>query len=140
MTEPTAEDADSPYDGYSLHEMWRRRTNWSGIPAADVRAAMAGTGYPMDRVRLVEGPVEETLPAAAPEAIALLRLDTDWYASTRAEMEHLYPRLRRGGVLVIDDYGHYAGARKAVDEALAARGESPLLHRIDYTGRIAVRP
>ncbi len=139
MTEPTAEDADSPYDGYSLHQMFKRRTNWSGIPAAEVRAAMAGTGYPMERVRLVEGPVEETLPAAAPEEIALLRLDTDWYASTRAEMEHLYPRLRRGGVLVIDDYGHYAGARKAVDDALASRGDAPLLHRIDYTGRIAVR-
>ena len=140
MTEPTPEDANSPYDGYSLHRMWRRRQNWSGVPAEEVRAAMATTGYPMDGVRLVEGPVEETLPAAAPERIALLRLDTDWYASTRAEMEHLYPRLVAGGVLVIDDYGHYAGARKAVDEALGARGERLLLHRIDYTGRMAIRP
>jgi hypothetical protein len=140
MTEPTEEDANSPYDGYSLYGMWKRRTNWSGVPAAEVRAAMASTGYPMERVRLVEGPVEETLPAAAPDAIALLRLDTDWYASTRAEMEHLYPRLHRGGVLVIDDYGHYAGARRAVDEGLQALGETPLLHRIDYTGRIAIRP
>lgn len=139
MTEPTAEDGDSPYDGYSLHGMWKRRTNWSGIPAREVRAAMATTGYPMDRVRLVEGPVEQTLPDAAPERIALLRLDTDWYASTRAEMEHLYPRLEGGGVLVLDDYGHYAGARQAVDEALAARGERLLLHRIDYTGRMAIR-
>lgn len=139
MTEPTGEDADSPYDGYSLARMWRRRTNWSGIPASEVRAAMASTGYPMERVRLVEGPVEQTLPAAAPEQIALLRLDTDWYSSTRAEMEHLYPRLVHGGVLVVDDYGHYAGARQAIDEALAARGEHLLLHRIDYTGRIAVR-
>ena len=139
MTEPTPEDANSPYDGYSLHAMWKRRTNWSGVPAADVRAAMASTGYPMERVRLVEGPVEETLPGAAPERIALLRLDTDWYASTRAEMEHLYPRLEPGGVLVVDDYGHYAGARRAVDEALNTRGEQLLLQRIDYTGRIAVR-
>lgn len=140
MTEPTAEDANSPYDGYSLHGMWKRRESWSGVPAEQVREAMASTGYPMDRVRLVEGPVEETLPQAAPETIALLRLDTDWYASTRAEMEHLYPRLEPGGVLVIDDYGHYAGARQAVDEALAQRGERLLLHRIDYTGRIAIRP
>ena len=139
MTEPTPEDANSPYDGYSLYGMWKRRTNWSGVPADEVREAMATTGYPMERVRLVEGPVEETLPAAAPERIALLRLDTDWYASTRAEMEHLYPRLERGGVLVIDDYGHYAGARQAVDEALRARDEHLLLHRIDYTGRMAIR-
>lgn len=140
MTEPTAEDADSPYDGYSLHRMWRRREQWSGVPAGEVREAIASTGYPMDRVRLVEGRVEDTLPAAAPERIALLRLDTDWYASTRAEMEHLYPRLAPGGVLILDDYGHYGGARRAVDEVLAERGERLLLQRIDYTGRIAVRP
>ena len=140
MTEPTPEDANSPYDGYSLHAMWKRRTDWSGVPASAVRDAMASTGYPMDRVRLVEGPVEQTLPAAAPEAIALLRLDTDWYASTRAEMQHLYPRLKPGGVLVVDDYGHYAGARKAIDESLDAHGERLLLHRVDYTGRIAIRP
>jgi hypothetical protein len=139
MTEPTQEDANSPYDGYSLHAMWKRRTSWSGVPAAQVRAAMASTGYPMERVRLVEGPVEETLPAAAPEAIALLRLDTDWYASTRAEMQFLYPRLKPGGVFVVDDYGHYAGARRAVDEGLAAQDEHLLLHRVDYTGRIAIR-
>jgi O-methyltransferase len=140
MTEPGSEDADSPYDGYSLHRMWRRRSQWSGVPAAEVRAALESTGYPMDRVRLVEGPVEQTLPAAAPERVALLRLDTDWYASTRAEMEHLYPRLAAGGVLVLDDYGHYSGARRAVDEGLAAHGERLLLQRIDYTGRIAIRP
>ena len=62
------------------------------------------------------GPVEETLPAAAPERIALLRLDTDWYESTRHELEHLYPRLSTGGVLIVDDYGHWDGARRAVDE------------------------
>jgi hypothetical protein len=139
MTEPDDQDADSPYDGYSLKRMWQRRDGWSGVSAEEVRAAMASTGYPMDRIRLVEGPVEETLPAASPDQIALLRLDTDWYASTRAEMEHLYPRLVSGGVLILDDYGHYAGARRAVDEALAARGEHLLLQRIDYTGRIAIR-
>ena len=140
MTEPTPEDADSPYDGYSLYAMWKRRTNWIGVPAEEVRAAMLSTGYPADRITLVEGPVETTVPARAPEQIALLRLDTDWYASTKHEMEHLYPRLAPGGVLVLDDYGHYAGARRAVDEALAGRDEHLLLHRIDYTGRIAIRP
>jgi O-methyltransferase len=144
MVEPGAEDVDSPYDGFSLKAMWRRRRhgdmNWLAVPAADVRAAMASTGYPMERVHLVEGPVEETLPARAPEAIALLRLDTDWYVSTAHEMAHLYPRVQSGGVLVLDDYGHYPGARRAVDEHLAAAGEHLLLQRIDYTGRIAVKP
>lgn len=140
MTEPTAEDVDSAYDGYSLRRMFQRRTNWSGVPASEVAAAMASTGYPMERVHLVEGPVEETLPSAAPDPIALLWLDTDWYRSTQHEMEHLYPRLTAGGVLVLDDYGHYEGARRAVDEYFAAHGDPLLLHRVDYTGRIAVKP
>jgi hypothetical protein len=144
MTPPTPEDVDSAYDGFSLSRMWERRRrgdmNWIGVPAAEVRAAMDGTAYPRDRVHLVEGPVEETVPDQAPERIAVLRLDTDWYASTRHEMEHLYPRLVPGGVLLLDDYGHYAGARRAVDEYFAAHGPPPLLQRLDYTGRIAIKP
>ena len=84
MTAPTEEDANSAYDGYSLTRMFRRRKNWSGVPVAPVRAAMETTGYPIERVHLVAGPVEETLPGNAPDLIALLRLDTDWYVSTRA--------------------------------------------------------
>jgi O-methyltransferase len=144
MAEPGDEDVDSPFDGFSLKAMWRRRRqgerNWHAVPVDEVRRAMASTGYPMDRVHLVQGRVEDTVPEHAPQAIALLRLDTDWYASTAHEMAHLYPRLARGGVLVLDDYGHYPGARRAVDEHLAAAGEHLLLQRIDYTGRIAIRP
>jgi hypothetical protein len=84
--------------------------------------------------------VEETVPERAPERIGLLRLDTDWYESTRHELEHLYPRLVPGGVLIVDDYGHYEGARRAVDEYLDASREAVLLNRIDYTGRVAVKP
>ena len=90
-------------------------------------------------MRFVPGRVEETIPEAAPERIAVLRLDTDWYESTRHELEHLFPRLAVGGVLIIDDYGHWQGARRAVDEYLAASGARLLLSRIDYTGRMAVK-
>ena len=86
------------------------------------------------------GDVEETLPARAPERLALLRLDTDWYESTRHELRHLYPRLASGGVLIVDDYGHWDGARRAVDEYFASEAEPVLLHRTDYTGRVAVKP
>ena len=78
-------------------------------------------------------------PGERPEQISLLRLDTDWYESTRHELEHLYPRLAPGGVLIIDDYGHWAGRAQAVDEFLAGRADAPLLNRIDYTGRIGVK-
>jgi len=112
---------------------------WCHSPLADVRANLASTGYPAELIRFVAGRVEETLPEEAPEQIAILRLDTDWYESTRHELEHLYPRLAEGGVLIIDDYGHWEGARRAVDEYLAATGTRLFLTRIDYTGRMAVK-
>ena len=87
----------------------------------------------------IPGLVEDTLPAAAPDEIAILRLDTDWYASTKHELVELYPRIADGGVLIIDDYGHYEGARRAVDEYFAETGQAVLLSRIDYTGRIATK-
>jgi O-methyltransferase len=80
------------------------------------------------------------VPRSAPEVIALLRLDTDWYASTKHELLHLYPRLTQSGVLIIDDYGHWQGARKAVDEYVEENRLPLLLNRIDETGRIAVKP
>ncbi len=84
--------------------------------------------------------MEDTVPERAPEQIALLRLDTDWYESTRHELHHLFPRLVSGGVLIVDDYGHWKGARQAVDEYLDSTGIRLLLCRIDFTGRIAVVP
>ena len=96
------------------------------------------TGYPASHVHVVRGPVEETLPGHAPEGLALLRLDTDWYESTRHELEHLYPRLADGGVLIVDDYGHWEGSARAVDEYFAA-GSPLLLTRIDYAARIAIK-
>ena len=88
----------------------------------------------------VKGKVEDTIPGQAPDSIALLRLDTDWYESTKHELEHLYPRLANKGVLIIDDYGFWQGARKAVDEYLAANGIQMLLNIVDRTGgRIAVK-
>ena len=108
-------------------------------PLEVAQQVMGLSGYPGDRIHFVKGKVEDTVPDAAPEKIALLRLDTDWYESTRHELEHLFPRLVPGGVLIIDDYGHWQGARKAVDEYFAAHPEPIFLQRIDYTGRIAIR-
>jgi hypothetical protein len=143
MTEPSTEDVSSPYDGYSPHRRWRRHRalgrEWAGVPVEVVRERVESTGYPPERIHLIEGMVEDTLPERAPERIALLRLDTDWYASTKHELVELYPRLGAGGVLIVDDYGHYEGARRAVDEYFAGRDEQLLLSRIDYTGRMAVK-
>ena len=144
MPPPTAEDKRSFYDGYSPMRHWRRRQRgdvnaWHYAPVEETRRAMLSTGYDPERIHMVEGKVEDTLPGAAPPEVALLRLDTDWYQSTRHELTHLYPRLSDGGVLIIDDYGHYEGARRAVDEYLSEQGEALLLNRIDYTGRLGLR-
>jgi hypothetical protein len=148
MTAPTEHDVSS-LDPPAL-ETWsqaraRDERPWDELFAPEhfnedaVRATVLGTGYPAERVHFVRGPVEDTVPAGAPDAIALLRLDTDWYESTRHELEHLYPRLTPGGVLIIDDYGHWDGARRAVDEYFAAHAAPLLLNRIDYTGRVGVK-
>jgi O-methyltransferase len=105
---------------------------------AEVRRLLVATGYPEERLHFVQGMVEDTIPEHAPDRIALCRLDTDWYASTAHELRHLVPRVPEGGVVLIDDYGHFAGARKAVDEHLAEQQVPVLLHRIDYSGRLFV--
>ena len=143
MNEPS--ERDVTIEGMSAHENWDTIRTTPGDPTMaaasleDVQANMASTGVAPERVEYVRGPVEETIPGRAPERIALLRLDTDWYESTRHELEHLWERLEPGGVLIIDDYGHWAGAREAVDEFFAKRSDAPLLTRVDYTGRIGVK-
>ena len=113
---------------------------WCRSSLDEVRANVLSTNYRPESFYFAEGKVEDTLPGRAPDEIALLRLDTDFYESTRHELVHLYPRLAPGGVLILDDYGHWKGARKAVDEYLSENNISILLNRVDYSGRIAVKP
>jgi hypothetical protein len=110
------------------------------LPLDRVRELIESTGYPPERLRFVKGLVEETIPDRAPDSIALLRLDTDWYRSTIHEMEHLYGRIAPGGILIVDDYGEFAGARQAVDEHLAADGRPVLLNRVDFSCRLIQIP
>jgi hypothetical protein len=144
MTAATDEDvnpngmkAASLLEEARQHDVPERSTMIAFSPLNDIQQNMRTTGYPADRVRFVQGPVEQTIPHEIPERIALLRIDTDWYESTLHELIHLYPRLSSGGILIIDDYGHWQGARKAVDEYFAGK---LFLSRIDYTGRLAVKP
>lgn len=114
-------------------------TVWAISPLDEVKRNLKSTGYPESKLVFVKGLVEVTLPAYAPDRISILRLDTDWYESTYHELVHLYPRLSVGGVLIIDDYGHWAGARRAVDQYVSENRVRLLLNRIDYTGRICVK-
>ena len=120
MTTPSDEDVRRSGEGAAdlLAEQSRSSDIWAIAAIDDVREAVLSVGYPEERIHFVQGPVEETLPANAPEQIALLRLDTDWYSSTKHELVHLFPPLTGGGVLILDDYGYWQGARRAVDEYL----------------------
>ncbi|MFG2653595.1 TylF/MycF/NovP-related O-methyltransferase [Streptomyces sp. NPDC048425] len=141
MTPPTEQDLRR--DGKSAEELLaaqgKDRPIWAVATLDDVKSGFRSVPYPEDRLHFVRGKVEDTVPRQAPEQISILRLDTDWYASTKHELDHLYDRLVPGGVLLIDDYGYWQGSRQAVDEFLEKTGERLLLLRMDE-GRIAVKP
>jgi len=140
MPAPAAQDVD--YAGTQASEVLRKDagSRCDDAPLEQVRQVLSGTGYPAEKIHFLRGRVEDTIPASAPDSIALLRLDTDWYASTRHELLHLFPRLSKSGVLIVDDYGHWRGSRQACDEYFAEHRIPILLNRIDYTGRIALKP
>lgn len=94
------------------------RWNWGPLEA--VQKNMDFVGYPKERIHYVKGKVEDTLidEASLPEKIAVLRLDTDWYKSTRVELDVLFPRLVPGGLIQIDDYCTWQGSRTATKEWL----------------------
>ncbi len=143
MSEPSKQDVDCwGYDAEQLLTEQDRddaESVWCVSGLQEVKDVILETGYPQERTRFIVGKVEETLPTQRPEKIALLRLDTDWYESTRCEMEELFPRLQPGGVLIVDDYGHWKGCRKAVDEYIANNSINIFLNRIDYTGRLGIK-
>ena len=141
MEEPTEADRSISDDTPAI-EQWKKRrnrsqSNWCFASLSDVRNNMLSTGYPEDHLFFVKGRVQDTVPESSPSQIALLRLDTDWYESTKHELIHLYPPLTKYGILIIDDYGYWSGSKKAVDEYFS---NTPiLLNRIDNTGRIGTK-
>lgn len=143
MAEPTAEDV-SVFGKPALRKYERRmkdgQCTWHNYPRADVERNLARTGYPAAALRFIEGLVQDTLPGNDSDSIALLRLDTNLYESTKVEMALLYPKLAPGGVLLIDDYYRWLGQRKAIDEYLAAQGTVLLFVRMDDHSAMAVKP
>lgn len=140
MPEPD-EEKDISFDGHTAVELLESEPKGEGIwceaSMEEVRFNILSTGYPADKVHLVKGKVEQTIPKIMPAEIALLRLDTDWYESTLHELNCLYPAIVDKGILIVDDYGHWKGARAACDEFFENLSNPPVLVRIDYSGRIA---
>jgi len=136
MSIPTQEDKTFGGED-AMKEFLEKRTgtessDWCMASLEDVQANLSTLGLNIDHFHFVKGMVEDTIPTQTPTGdIALLRLDTDWYKSTKHEMEHLFPKLTVGGVLIIDDYGDWEGARQAVEEYLDHHNIRMLLTRVD---------
>ena len=141
MPEPTEHDVgrfDTP--AMKLYKKKQDPVNgWIKFGVDDVRVNVLSTGYPAENFEFVKGKVQETLPQTTPDQIALLRLDTDWYESTKAEMENLFPLLQPGGLILIDDYYRWKGSRKAVDEYTAANNIRIFWSRIDENAVLGVK-
>lgn len=111
----------SVQEKYQASKIFNDLSYWSYAPIEELKRNVYSTGYPTHLFKFVQERVEDTIPGIVPENIALLRLDTDLYESTKHESEHLYPLLAKDGVLIIDDYEHYEGAKIAVDEYIYKR-------------------
>jgi hypothetical protein len=139
MTPPTEKDV--MHDGTKAAEVLNHsKAYWCIAGLEDVKRNVYSTGYPKEKIHFVKGRVEDTVPQFAPQKVSLLRLDTDWYESTKHELLFLYPRLITKGILIIDDYGHWQGSRAAVDEYFSQQAFRPFLSKMDFTGRLMVKP
>ena len=132
MPEPSEFDSGlgrlaNPQEKFRLLQTGPDSSDWCRASLDEVRQNLVSTQYDLNRFKFVEGKIEETIPGTLPDEIAILRLDTDWYESTKHEMFHLFPRLVSKGVLIVDDYYTWSGSKKAVDEYLAA-ANVPIFH------------
>jgi O-methyltransferase len=142
MPSPSERDGEIEREFYQRHAAGDGLSDWCRCGETDVRANLRREcNLPEHRLRFVKGLVEETLQVSKnlPDKIALLRLDTDWYSSTKAELDMLVPRVVPGGIVIIDDYGHWSGSRKATDEWLQGQSFKPMLLAVDRTCRAFVK-
>lgn len=143
---PSGAEIDVPYSPGGNYESLKKTAErtYAGSehmkgPLEIVKANVERSGYPRDKLVYVKGLVEDTIPATCPERIALLRLDTDHYGSTKHELVHLYPPLSTGGLLIIDDYGFFLGSKQATDEYFREHKIPACLFRIDEHVRACVK-
>lgn len=127
---PAPNPAKYPADeGDRLHEYTEL-----AIPLEQVQANFARYGLLDDQVQFLKGWFRDTLPQAPIERLALIRLDGDMYESTTDALVNLYPKLSRGGYVIVDDYGCYASCRQAIHDYRDANGITDEIHEIDWTG------
>ena len=131
MVEPTK--IDFSYNGQTMQR------GMYCSPLEEVKKNVYSTGYPNEKFHFIEGKVEDTLPKNSPGKIALLKLDTAWYESTKHELIHLYPFISNKGVIIINFYGDWLGTKKAVDEYISENNICILLNRVGDSCRIGLK-
>jgi hypothetical protein len=109
---------DEVYNTWKKYKINEKINGWCYTPLEQVKNRLNSTGYPQDKLHYVVGNVMETLKdkTTIPEKIAILRLDTDWYESSKYELEQMYDNVVTGGVIIFDDYYHWDGQRRATDD------------------------
>ena len=133
----------SVYDGEKIVQIYKnflkKGERWTEASLDDVENSIKKLFLSLDDFNLVKGKVEDTIinKKNLPSKISLLRLDTDFYESTKVELEILYPLLVQKGVLIIDDYGDFIGCRKAVDDYFFDK--NVLMISIDKSCRIIIK-
>jgi len=142
MSKPSSRDFRVVDRSLLAGKKWEQKkakgyNKWCFSPLSEVKKNMTLTGYPQDKLIFIKGEVEKTIPNTIPKKIAILRLDTDWYESTKHELIHLFPRVSENGVIIIDDYGYWAGSKKAVDEYFTDK--SIPMNMIDDSGRMGLK-
>lgn len=130
-------DGAKAIDRFNKLKLDNNTSNWCRSSMDEVMFNVSKVPYGVNKLHFVKGMVEDTLPISAHGSISLLRLDTDWYSSTKTELELLYPKLEKNGVLILDDYGHWSGAKKATDEYFA--GQDIKMNIDDVTGRTIIK-
>jgi hypothetical protein len=138
LTEPgvndyAAENGPQQYNTVELlYNEWKNKqidnnTNgWCYTPLQQVNDNLKSTGYPSNKLFYIVGDVRKTLNNNnnIPEKIAILRLDTDWYDSSKIELEKLFPNVVEGGIVIFDDYFFWNGQKVATDEYFSEINET----------------
>jgi len=114
---------DEVYNTWKSQIINEKINGWCYTPLEIVQNSLNSTGYPQNNLHYIVGNVMETLKdkTKIPEKIAILRLDTDWYESSKYELEQMYDNVVIGGVIIFDDYYHWDGQRRATDDFFTNR-------------------
>jgi O-methyltransferase len=142
MSTPSRKDVDlnnkRAKDFLNEKKIENKNDVWAFSSLNSVKNNIKKTNFNIKNCIFIKGKVEKTLKVKKPKYISLLRLDTDFYHSTKAELQYLYNLISPGGIIIIDDYGHWKGCKLAVDQFFKKK-KNILILNVDYTGIIGIK-